>query len=47
MKKIYIFSVLLILVFLFSMWLKGQLKIDSCLDLGGRWDYEKKECERE
>ena len=25
-------------------WLKGQLNIDSCLDLGGAWDYEKRQC---
>jgi hypothetical protein len=27
-------------------WGKGQLKIDSCLDSGGRWNYEKAVCEK-
>jgi hypothetical protein len=47
MKKIYISVALLIVVLLTGIWFKGQLKIDSCLDLGGRWNYEKKECEHE
>lgn len=25
--------------------LRGQLAIDSCLDLGGRWDYERNVCD--
>ena len=25
-------------------WLKGQLNIDSCFDLGGVWDHEKNQC---
>ncbi len=25
-------------------WLKGQLNIDSCFDLGGVWDYEQDQC---
>lgn len=45
MKKIYIFILLLVLVLL-GVWLKGELKIDSCLDLGGLWNYEKRECEQ-
>ncbi|MCF6274036.1 MAG: hypothetical protein L3J37_12790 [Rhodobacteraceae bacterium] len=28
-------------------WYIGSfLKVDACLDAGGRWDYEIKECER-
>ena len=27
-------------------WGSGQLKIDSCLDSGGRWSYELGICER-
>lgn len=30
---------------IFAWWMFGQLKIDSCLDRGGRWDYEDKACE--
>jgi hypothetical protein len=26
-------------------WFWGELKIDRCLDNGGRWNYEKKACE--
>ena len=29
-----------------SWWGSGQLKIDSCLDSGGRWNYELGICER-
>ena len=25
---------------------RGQLAIDSCLDLGGRWDYERNVCDQ-
>lgn len=25
---------------------RGQLPIDSCLDLGGRWDYEAGVCDK-
>jgi hypothetical protein len=27
-------------------WGSGQLKIDSCLDSGGRWNYEIAICEK-
>jgi hypothetical protein len=26
-------------------WMKRQLDIDQCLDLGGRWDYPSAECQ--
>jgi len=35
----------LILVIIFGYWLKEFLEIDSCLDRGGRWNYETGTCE--
>lgn len=26
-------------------WVKAQLSIDSCLDRGGRWNYQAEQCE--
>jgi hypothetical protein len=25
-------------------WVKKQIEIDSCLDLGSKWDYDRDEC---
>ncbi|ODS22728.1 hypothetical protein AB835_12565 [Candidatus Endobugula sertula] len=44
---IIIFSVLLIIaIFIIGMYLSqtNLFEIDSCLDNGGRWDYEDKSC---
>jgi hypothetical protein len=30
---------------IFAFWLFEQVKIDSCLDRGGRWNYDGKACE--
>jgi hypothetical protein len=46
MKKTILTTVLVVAVLAFSWWAKGQLAIDSCLDSGGRWNYEKSVCER-
>jgi len=35
----------LVLLVIFGYWLKGFLKIDSCLDSGGRWNYDTGTCE--
>jgi hypothetical protein len=43
-KGIYI--VLLMLVAVAGAWVYRWMKIDSCLDLGGRWDYTESRCER-
>jgi hypothetical protein len=32
-------------VILSVVWFQGQIEIDSCLDNGGRWNYEQKNCE--
>ena len=35
----------LTVVGLISWWLYRELRIDSCLDQGGRWNYENSKCE--
>jgi len=44
MNKKYLFLGITVVIFIAGFWLRGQLQIDSCLDNGGKWDYEKKEC---
>jgi len=46
MKK-YLYICILIFFVLIGSWLKNQLQIDSCLDLGGMWNYENDSCESE
>ena len=43
--KKYSFAAILFVLVAGFIWLKGEMKIDSCLDNGGRWDYENKTCE--
>jgi len=38
-------ALILALLVIFGYLLKGFLKIDSCLDRGGRWNYETGTCE--
>ena len=42
-----LFAAVLMLVVLVAAgwWVKRELQIDSCLDMGGRWDYELKKCQ--
>ena len=28
-----------------ALWMHGEARIDSCLDNGGRWDYQDTRCE--
>ena len=42
-KKILLIAAVVAFV-LGGWWLRGQLAIDSCLDNGGRWDYEASVC---
>jgi hypothetical protein len=44
---IIILSALVILIVVIYPWLDTQYQIDKCLDSGGHWNYEKKECECE
>jgi len=37
---------LLVVATFFARWIAGELAIDSCLDSGGRWDYEQRVCAR-
>jgi hypothetical protein len=46
MKKTIGVIVAVAVVLVLAWWAKGQLAIDSCLDSGGRWNYEKSVCER-
>lgn len=45
LRKILILAVVLILLIAGGIWLRKQLQIDSCLDAGGRWNYEEGVCE--
>ncbi|GGY82814.1 hypothetical protein GCM10011613_29570 [Cellvibrio zantedeschiae] len=43
-EKVIVALMLTVLLALTGYWLKNQFKIDSCFDLGGKWDYEEKRC---
>ena len=43
--KLLIVCALFVLVLMFIFWVKKELKIDSCLDLGGRWNFQAEQCE--
>lgn len=40
-----VLALLLAALFAFFFWARTQLSIDSCLDLGGRWDYTQDSCD--
>jgi hypothetical protein len=44
-KKYYLIAAILFVLVAGFIWLKGEIKIDSCLDNCGRWNYENKTCE--
>jgi hypothetical protein len=46
MKKTIGIAAVILAFLMFVWWAKGQLAIDSCLDSGGRWSYEKSLCQR-
>ena len=46
MKKVIAIIVLLLLV-VSGLFLRGCIQVDKCLDSGGRWDFEKENCEHE
>ncbi len=37
-------AIMLVLLTAFYWFFSDPVKIDRCLDLGGRWDYEDKRC---
>lgn len=45
LKKLLLAAIALVLVVLLMLWLRTEVKIDSCLDLGGRWNYDAGKCE--
>lgn len=45
MKKWIVSAVIACVVVVLIVWGRTQLKIDSCLDNGGRWNYEQGVCE--
>jgi hypothetical protein len=45
MRRIAVALVIAGLAIAFAVWAKGCLDVDRCLDGGGRWNYEHKECE--
>lgn len=45
LKKLLLVAIALALGVLLALWLKAEVKIDSCLDLGGRWNYDAGKCE--
>jgi hypothetical protein len=44
LKKIF-YAALVCLAIAGALWAYRWLKIDSCLDLGGRWDYVENRCD--
>ena len=43
--KILLLLIIVALAIAAGCWLKREFAIDSCLDLGGRWDYKAAICE--
>ena len=44
-KKNILFALSVIALIVLGLWFKSCIAIDSCLDSGGRWNYELKNCE--
>jgi hypothetical protein len=45
--KVVVGAVIASLCLAAGLWLKREIAIDSCLDLGGRWNYQADVCETE
>ena len=45
LKKRLIFVGIVLILILGVQWIIQYLKIDACLDKGGRWNYELEKCE--
>jgi hypothetical protein len=43
-RKLLGYAVLLLLAGALAVWLRGCIRIDSCLDRGGAWNYEVGSC---
>jgi hypothetical protein len=46
-KKILLLLLIVILALFVLSWVKQFIAIDICLDRGGRWNYDKEQCELE
>jgi hypothetical protein len=44
-NKLLLWTFLLALLVVPGLWLRSELRIDSCLDRGGRWDKNRQICE--
>jgi hypothetical protein len=44
-RGLLVFAILAVCVLMLIWWVYKELQIDSCLDLGGRWNYEESVCE--
>lgn len=44
-KIVVIGTGVVLLSMIFLAWARSFLEVDKCLDRGGRWNYETKECE--
>jgi hypothetical protein len=44
-KVLFVCIAVAVVLSVFSIWLVGELRIDSCLDRGGQWDYEQRKCD--
>jgi hypothetical protein len=47
MKRVHVGLALIVLALAaaFAFWLRHELRVDDCLDLGGRWNSETSVCE--
>lgn len=44
-KKLLLWAFLLAFLVVLGLWLRTEMRIDSCLDRGGRWDENRQMCE--
>lgn len=45
MKRWILILVIIFVLVVFSVWMRAQLRIDSCLDNGGRWNSIQEVCD--
>jgi hypothetical protein len=44
-RAIFVFGIVVLALSALSIWLLRELRIDTCLDRGGQWDYEQRKCD--
>ena len=47
MKRLVVAGFALLVIVAAAIWFRNFLAVDSCLDNGGRWDYERRECDHD